>query len=108
MKRNTLIFCILMAASALFVIDSCKKSSPAPLTLGTLMAGTIDLNGATAPTNVPVNAVITATFTTDVDAVTATSSNITLTQDYDTLSIPLTITVSAKVVTITPTASLAN
>jgi hypothetical protein len=72
------------------------------------MAGTIDLNAAAAPTNVPVNPVITATFTTDVDATTATTSNITLTEDYDNVSIPLTISASGKVVTITPTANLAN
>ncbi len=72
------------------------------------MAGTIDLNAATAPTNVPVKPVITATFTTDVDAATATASNITLTEDYDNVSIPLTISASGKVVTITPTPTLAN
>ena len=72
------------------------------------MVGTIDLNAATAPTNVPVNPVITATFTTDVDATTATTSNVTLTEDYDNVSIPLTIAATGKVVTITPTANLAN
>ncbi len=51
---------------------------------------------------------ITATFTTDVDATTATASNITLTEDYDNVSIPLTIAATGKVVTITPTANLAN
>ncbi len=44
-----------MMMTAVVVIDSCKKSNPAPLELGTLMVGTIDLNAATAPTNVPVN-----------------------------------------------------
>jgi len=72
------------------------------------MVGTIDLNGATAPTNVPVNPTITATFSTDVDVATATTSNVTLTESYDALSIPLTVTASGKVVTITPIASLAN
>jgi len=42
------------------------------------MVGTIDLNGATAPSNVPVNPTITATFSTDVDVATATTSNVTL------------------------------
>jgi hypothetical protein len=108
MKRKILTVSLLMTITAAAVIVSCKKSNPEPLNLGTIVAGTIDLNGATAPTNVPVDAVITATFTTDVDATTATSGNITLTQDYDNTSIPLTISVSGKVVTITPTASLAN
>jgi hypothetical protein len=57
---------------------------------------------------VPVNPTITATFSTDVDAATATADNITLTENYDALSIPLTIAVAGKVVTITPNASLAN
>jgi hypothetical protein len=108
MKRKILFFSILMTITAALVIVSCKKSTPEPLDLGTLMAGTIDLNAAAAPTNVPVNPVITATFTTDVDATTATTSNITLTEDYDNVSIPLTISASGKVVTITPTANLAN
>lgn len=108
MKRKILILSVLMMIAAVFAIDSCKKSNPAPLNLGTLLVGTIDLNAASAPTNVPVMPTITATFTTAVDAATATASNITLTEDYDAVSIPLTITVSGKVVTITPTASLAN
>lgn len=107
MKRKSLIFSILVAIAAVPLIDSCKKS-PTPLNLGTLMAGTIDLNAATAPTGVPVNPVIIATFTTDVDATTATASNITLTEDYDNVSIPVTITVSGMEVTITPNADLAN
>jgi hypothetical protein len=108
MKRKILILSILMMMAAVIVIDSCKKSNPAPISLGTLMVGTIDLNGATAPTNVPVNPTITATFSTDVDVATATTSNVTLTESYDALSIPLTVTASGKVVTITPIASLAN
>src|SRR5450759_3227987 len=108
MKRKILILSVLMMMTAIVVIDSCKKSNPAPLSLGTLMVGTIDLNAATAPTNVPVKPAITATFTTDVDMASATASNITLTEDYDAVSIPLTISASGKVVTITPTTNLAN
>ena len=108
MKRKFFIISILMMMTAVFVIDSCKKSNPAPLNLGTLMAGTIDLNAASAPTNVPVMPTITATFTTPVDATTATTSNITLTEDFDAVVIPLTISAVGKVVTIMPTANLAN
>ena len=72
------------------------------------MAGSIDLNAAAAPTDVPTNPVITATFTTEVDPATATTGNITLTEDYDDVVMPLTISVSGKVVTITPTPNLAN
>jgi hypothetical protein len=108
MKRKILILSVLMGMAAVVLIDSCKKSNPAPLSLGTLMVGTIDLNAASAPTNVPVNPTITATFTTDVNATSATSDNISLTEDYDNVAIPLTISVSGKVVSITPTANLAN
>ena len=108
MKKKFIILSILMLITAVVFIDSCKKSNPAPLSLGTLMVGTIDLNAATAPTNVPVNPAITATFTTDVNIATAIADNITLTEDYDAVSIPLTIAVSGKVVTITPTSNLAN
>jgi hypothetical protein len=108
MKRKILFLSILMMLAAALVIDSCKKSNPAPLNLGTIMVGTIDLNTATAPTNVPVNPTITATFSTDVDAATATTSNVTLTEDYDAVAIPLTVSATGKVVTITPIANLAN
>jgi Bacterial Ig-like domain len=108
MKKRNLIFGVLILMTAVVAIDSCKKSSPAPIDLGSLMIGTIDLNGAVPPSNVPVNPVIVATFTTDVDATTATTSNISLTEDYDTLSIPVTISTSGTVVTITPMHNLAN
>jgi hypothetical protein len=106
MKTKILILGVLLITTVLS-IDSCKKS-PTPLALGTIMAGTIDLNAAIAPTNVPVKPTITATFTTEVDVATAIASNITLTQNYDATSIPLTITAVGKIVTITPTANLAN
>jgi hypothetical protein len=108
MKRKILIPGILMMLTTVFIIDSCKKDEPIPINMGTLMAGTIDLNGATAATNVPVKPTIVATFTTDVDVATATASNVTLTEEYDALSIPLTITASGKEVTITPVNNLAN
>jgi hypothetical protein len=108
MKKKILFLSILMTITAAIVTDSCKKSNPAPIDLGTLMIGSIDLNGATAPTNVPVKPVITATFTTEVDATTATASNITLTEDYDNVSIDLAFSVSGKVVTITPVPTLSN
>ena len=107
MKRKILILSVLMLIVTAVIIDSCKKN-PTPISLGTLMAGSIDLNAAAAPTNVPTNPVITATFTTDVDPATATTSNIMLTEDYDAVMMPLTIAVSGAVVTITPTPYLAN
>jgi hypothetical protein len=107
MKKKILFLNVIVIVACVVLLDSCKKS-PAAINLGTLMAGNIDLNGANAPTNVPVNPTITATFTTDVDPNTATTSNVTLTEDYDNVVIPLTVSSTAKVVTITPTSNLAN
>lgn len=89
------------------VISGCKKDEPNP-ELKTLVAGTIDLNGATAPNNVPVNPSIVATFNVDIDATTATTANITLTQNYDNTGIELNITVAGKSITIAPKANLAT
>jgi hypothetical protein len=108
-KQHVFFGLSLVSLMFIFTLNSCKKDDkPTPLSLGTLMAGNIDLNGATPPNNVPVAPTLTATFSTEVDQATATSSNITLTEDYDSKSIPLTISVSGKTVTIAPTASLAN
>ncbi len=106
MKSKILRFGTLAVLVAMLVVG-CKKN-PTPITLGTITIGSIDLNGATAATNVPVNPTITATFSTDVDAATAVPANITLTEDYDAADIPVTIATSGKVVTITPNANLAN
>jgi hypothetical protein len=70
------------------------------------MAGTIDLNGATSPANVPVMPTITATFNVPVDPATVTAANITMIQDYDDAPITLDLTLDDKVITITPTAEL--
>ncbi len=107
MKKKILTFGILIMTAAFLFLGSCKKN-PTPLSLGGIKIGSIDLNGATAPSNVPVNPVITATFNIAVDPTTATAANITLTQDYNSADIPLTFSVSGAVVTITPTPVLAN
>lgn len=103
---------ILSLAAALLLtvglVSSCEDDSPADLNIVSVLAGTIDLNGATAPTNVPVNPSIVVTFNVDVDATTANATNITLTQDYDDANVPVTITAAGKTVTIAPTANLAG
>jgi len=87
------------------MLSSCKKD-PEPLALESLMAGTIDLNGATSPNNVPVSPTIVATFNVEVDPATATTTNITMVQDYDDDAIDLTVTAAGKTITIVPQASL--
>lgn len=109
MKRRDLYFGMLMiAALSLTVIQSCDKT-PDELLLETMVAtGDIDLNGAAAPTNVPTDAAITATFNVELDAATVTAANVTLTQDYDGADIPVTLSVSGATVTITPEEELSG
>jgi Concanavalin A-like lectin/glucanases superfamily/Bacterial Ig-like domain len=104
MKMNRLIFGLLLGTSVF--LSGCKKDEPTPLTIDTIMAGTVDLNTATAPIGVPVNASITVTFSTDLDVTTATSANITLTQDYDNTDIPMDIQASGNTITLIPNAYL--
>ncbi len=95
-----LMMAIAMIASITFM-QSCEEDEPAELTLVSLTAGDIDLNGATTPNNVPIDAAITATFSTNVDEAT-TAANITLLRDYDDANVELDITVAGNVVTIKP------
>ncbi len=107
MKNSIKILALLMVLCGLVMLQACKKShDPSPLNLSTVVANDIDLNGSTPPSNVPVNAVITVTFSTNVDASTASASNVTLTRDFDQADVPLTLASSGKALTITPTAKL--
>ena len=98
---------LILAVILLIGFDSCKKDSPTALTLQTLVAGTVDMNGAVSPNTVPAKPTIVATFSTEVDAATATAS-ITMLRDYDKANVALTITVSGAVVTIVPVEALAT
>lgn len=80
-------------------------SPPEVFTLSSVTAGTIDLAGATSATDVPNDAVIVATFSSEVDATTANTTNITLTDDNAT-NVPLSLSTSGNAITITPTAGL--
>jgi hypothetical protein len=103
MKKVRLILSYFLAmAFIVTVLNSCGDDDPAAITLSALTANNIDLNGATSPSNVPADAVMSATFTRDVDAATATEANITLTRDYDDAILPVNISVSGPTVTVTP------
>jgi hypothetical protein len=106
MKMNKL-FLGLLLGTAVF-LSGCKEDEPVALTLDAIVAGTVDLNTATAATGVPVDAAITVTFSTDVDMATAISANITMTQDYDDAGIEMDIAAAGKVITLTPKANLGN
>lgn len=87
-------------AASLVLVQSCKDDEPPALALVSLTANGIDLNGATTPNNVPTEAVITATFSTNVNP--ATISGITIFRDYDKANVDVAVTVKDNVVTITP------
>jgi len=106
-KKNVFLSLLFTTLLISVVVHSCKKD-PLPLALSSLVTGTIDLNGAASPTNVPVMPTIVATFNVPVDPATATATNITMIQDYDDSPIALNIAVDGKVITITPTADLAT
>lgn len=101
------ILAVLLVLVGLVTFEACKKTDdPSPITLVSATANTIDLNGAAAPTNVPAGATIKVTFSTNVDATTATTSNITLVRDYDKFSVPITVSSAGAVVTIDPISDL--
>ena len=106
MKTKHLNFSMLFVAALLSLVVSSCEDDPTPLKLVSLMTGTIDLNGATSPTNVPVDPTIVATFNVNVDPATASTSNIIMLQDYDDANIAITVTVSGKTITIVPQANL--
>jgi hypothetical protein len=110
MKKQIFFFVsLLLISGVVMTFNSCSEDDePTALTLSTLVAGDIDLNGSTAPNNVAVEPTIVATFSTSVDAATATSSNISLKRDYDDATIASTITVSGTSITIVPNDILAT
>jgi hypothetical protein len=108
MKSKQLIitlFLTLMASALVF--QGCKKDDdPKDLALSSLMAGDIDLNSATSPTNVPVDPTIVATFSVEIDPATATAANVKLTQDYNNTDVTIDISVSGSTITVKPTSNL--
>jgi hypothetical protein len=111
MRKHFLAFGSMMMAIALIIgVVGCKDDNedPATFTLTSLKSGSIDMNAATPPNNIPDEPTIIATFSKDVKASTANTTNIKLVRDYDNAVIDLTITVSGATVTIVPTGSIGN
>ena len=104
MKNVKLILSGLLVVGLLAMVSTlmtgCDEDEPPALTLTTLTAGTIDLNGAASATGIPVDASMTAEFSTEVDQ--ASVSAITLTREFDGANYPATITANGKTVTIDP------
>lgn len=108
MKRKLVLFSsLILTVAYLVTVSGCKKEEE-KFTLSTLMAGTIDLNAATAPTDVSPTTTITATFSSDVNASTANTSTITLTRDYDGTAMTINVATSGNTVTITPDMDMGN
>jgi hypothetical protein len=110
MKHTIKFYAMLACLAGLAVFYSCSDDddSPSTFTIASAMAGSKDLNGATAATEVPLDADLVVTFNTDVDESTATSSNITLKRKFDNVTVPLGFDVSGKTLTITPSSELSG
>ncbi len=96
----------LFGATAFFVNCGDDATDPVALTLVSLTAGDADLNGATSAEDVLRGAVITAVFSTNVDAATATASNIVLTNTTESIVVNAAVNVSDATITITPSEAL--
>ncbi len=108
-RKNVLFRLFLMVAVMSVAFSGCdKEDESTPLKLVSLVAGDIDLNGASSPNTVPVEPTIVATFNTDIDAATATNANIIINQDYDDTDIAINIVVAGKTITITTAEPLGN
>jgi len=109
--KNKIVFIasMLIMAGLIVAVAGCKKEDDkTTFTLSTLVAGSIDMNGATPPSDIPAEPTITAGFSVDVKSSSVNSNTITLVRDYDQVSIDLTFTVSGKTVTIVPDENLGN
>lgn len=103
----------LLMLSAVFMMavlfQACSTDSgPEDLNIESMTVGGMDLNAAESPDDVPADASIEVTFSSNVQAATATSANIMLVQDYNDEQIPLDISVSGATITITPQENLGS
>lgn len=106
-NRNKLLTIISAFAIIAVLFQACgNDSGPKELNIESMTVGGADLNAATSPEDVAVDATIEITFNTDIKAETATSNNITLIQDYDNASIPLQISAAGATLTIKPETDL--
>lgn len=107
--RNTTFTIVAVLAAFTVLFQACKSDSgPKDLNVESMMVGEADLNGATAPSDVPTDASIVVTFNTDINEETATTSNVTLTQDYDGADVEIALAVDGPTLTITPVAALGS
>jgi len=103
MKTRSMILSFLLIAGIAFM-TGCKKEEETPeFTLVSLMTdGGLDLAGASQAVNVPGDALIVATFSTDVDMATATKANFNVETTDGGVQADYSVSVSGAVVTLTP------
>ncbi|MCE2823213.1 MAG: Ig-like domain-containing protein [Saprospiraceae bacterium] len=106
MKQSLVFKSLAVLGLALLTFQACKKEKT--YELQSLVAGGVDLNGATSAVGVDAKADIVATFSEAVDAASATGTNITLVRDYDNATIATTISVVDNAVTINPNEDLGS
>lgn len=107
-KLTTLLIITAMAMMAVLFQSCGTDSGPEDLNIESMTVGGKDLNSAQSPEDVPADASIEVTFSSNVQTATATEANITLIQDYNDEQIPLDITVNGATVTITPQENLGS
>ncbi|MEZ4829231.1 MAG: LamG-like jellyroll fold domain-containing protein [Bacteroidia bacterium] len=115
MKRLSYLL-LMVLVSSLVLISGCKPEELELLTITEIKAeGTdlqtgnpvsLDLNGATAATDVPLDAKIIVTFSRDVDAASATSANFTLAEGANMVTV--SVSAAGNIVTITPDEDLSR
>ena len=111
MKNKIVFFASMLIMAGLIVAAAgCKKEDDkTTFALLSLVSGSIDMNGATPPSDIPAEPTITAVFSVGVKASSINSNTITLVRDYDQVSIDLTFNISAEsTVTIVPDENLGN
>lgn len=97
---------LLLASTMMLVTTSCDDEEAPALTLVSLTADDIDLNGSTSATGVSTNATIVAEFSTEVDETTVDA--ISLIRDFDDAAYDVDVTVDGKTVTIEPTSTFST
>ncbi|WP_161622679.1 Ig-like domain-containing protein [Cesiribacter andamanensis] len=111
MKHTKMLFSLFALSGMLFFTGCDDDDNGAPaLTIQSISASGTDLetgqtvqkdlNAASAAEDVPLDAVMTVTFSSDVNASTATASNVSLTSASGT--VPVTVSASGNTMTITP------
>lgn len=107
-KRTTLLILSAIVMIAVLFQSCGTDSGPKDLNIESMTVGGMDLNSAQSPEDVPTDASIEVTFSSNVQTATATEANISLIQDYNDEQIPLDITVNGATVTITPQENLGS